>query len=66
VVSEWVRNELNHQNLFKAVLAKRAPGCGYWSKASFRKYGYPPDKQEQATQLVLEQAALLSGAWAWA
>lgn len=28
-----------------------------------RKYGYPPDKQEKATQMVLEQAALLSEAW---
>ena len=27
-----------------------------------RKYGYPPDKQERATQTVLEQAALLSEA----
>ena len=29
-----------------------------------RKHGYPPDKQEKATQTVLEQAALLSAAWA--
>ncbi len=29
-----------------------------------RKYGYPPDKQEQATQMVLEQAELLSAEWA--
>ncbi|MEO8082840.1 MAG: type I restriction enzyme endonuclease domain-containing protein [Ardenticatenales bacterium] len=29
-----------------------------------RKHGYPPDKQEQATQTVPEQAALLSGEWA--
>jgi type I restriction enzyme R subunit len=29
-----------------------------------RKYGYPPDKQEEATQTVLEQAALLSETWA--
>jgi type I restriction enzyme R subunit len=29
-----------------------------------RKFGYPPDKQEQATQTVLEQAALFSEAWA--
>lgn len=29
-----------------------------------RKYGYPPDKQERATQTVLEQAALLSAQWA--
>ena len=29
-----------------------------------RKYGYPPDLQEQATDTVLEQAALLSSEWA--
>jgi type I restriction enzyme, R subunit len=29
-----------------------------------RKYGYPPDKQERATQTVLEQAEMLSRQWA--
>jgi type I restriction enzyme R subunit len=29
-----------------------------------RKYGYPPDKQERATQTVLEQAELLARDWA--
>jgi type I restriction enzyme, R subunit len=29
-----------------------------------RKYGYPPDRQEKATQTVLEQAELLSAGWA--
>lgn len=33
-------------------------------KRIFRKYGYPPDKQEKATQTVLEQAELLSADWA--
>ena len=33
-------------------------------KRILRKYGYPPDKREQATVTVLEQAALLSGEWA--
>jgi type I restriction enzyme R subunit len=33
-------------------------------KRILRKYGYPPDKQEKATQTVLEQAALLSQEWA--
>lgn len=28
-----------------------------------RKYGYPPDKQERATQTVLEQAKLLCAEW---
>jgi hypothetical protein len=27
---------------------------------------YPPDKQEKATETVLDQAALLSGEWATA
>jgi type I restriction enzyme R subunit len=33
-------------------------------KRILRRYGYPPDKQEKATQTVLEQAALLSDTWA--
>ena len=33
-------------------------------KRILRKYGYPPDKQERATQTVLEQAEQLSGLWA--
>jgi type I restriction enzyme R subunit len=32
-------------------------------KRILRKYGYPPDKQEKATETVLEQAALLSSDW---
>lgn len=33
-------------------------------KRILRKYGYPPDKQEKATQTVLEQAEALSAMWA--
>src|SRR5438093_11992803 len=33
-------------------------------KRILRKYGYPPDKQEKATQTVLEQAEVLSETWA--
>lgn len=33
-------------------------------KRILRKYGYPPDKQEKATQTVLQQAELLSKEWA--
>lgn len=33
-------------------------------KRILRKYGYPPDKQERATQTVLEQAKVLSEGWA--
>ena len=33
-------------------------------KRILRKYGYPPDKQEKATQTVLEQAEVLADEWA--
>jgi type I restriction enzyme R subunit len=35
-------------------------------KRILRKYGYPPDKQEEATLTVLEQAEVLSEGWALA
>jgi len=35
-------------------------------KRVLRKYGYPPDKQEKATQTVLEQAEALCPEWATA
>jgi type I restriction enzyme R subunit len=52
VTIDWTMRENVRANL--RVLVKRI----------LRKYGYPPDKQERATQTVLEQAALLSGEWA--
>lgn len=57
--SEWqqhIRNKPRRENVRAQlrVLVKRI----------LRKYGYPPDKQEKATQTVLEQAALLSAEWA--
>jgi type I restriction enzyme R subunit len=35
-------------------------------KRILRRHGYPPDKQEKATQTVLEQAEVLSAEWALA
>jgi type I restriction enzyme R subunit len=35
-------------------------------KRILRKHGYPPDKQEKATQTILEQAEVLSEIWAGA
>jgi type I restriction enzyme R subunit len=29
-----------------------------------KRYGYPPDKQEKATQTVLEQAEVIARDWA--
>lgn len=33
-------------------------------KRVLRKHGYPPDKQEKATQTVLERTVLLAEEWA--
>jgi type I restriction enzyme R subunit len=52
VTIDWTQKETVRAKL--RVMVKRI----------LRKYGYPPDKQEQATATVLEQAALLSGEWA--
>jgi type I restriction enzyme R subunit len=56
VTIDWTVRENVRANL--RVLVKRI----------LRKYGYPPDKQEKATQTVLEQAEVLSQEWAaaWA
>jgi type I restriction enzyme R subunit len=51
VTIDWTQRENVQANL--RVLVKRV----------LRKHGYPPDKQEKATQTVLEQAAVLSEGW---
>lgn len=33
-------------------------------KTILKKYKYPPDKQDEATETVLKQAEVLSAAWA--
>ncbi len=52
VTIDWTVRENVRANL--RVIVKRI----------LRKYGYPPDKQEKATQTVLEQAEVLSQEWA--
>jgi hypothetical protein len=52
VTIDWTEREAVRAKL--RVLVKRI----------LRKYGYPPDKQEQATKTVLEQAELLCAEWA--
>ena len=48
---DWTQRESVRANLRRLV------------KRILMKYGYPPDKQEQATTLVLEQAALHAEEW---
>jgi type I restriction enzyme R subunit len=52
VTIDWTERETARANLRRLV------------KRILRKYGYPPDKQEQATITVLEQAAALGAEWA--
>jgi type I restriction enzyme R subunit len=52
VTIDWTMRENVRANL--RVIVKRI----------LRKHGYPPDKQEKATQTVLEQAEVLSEQWA--
>jgi REP element-mobilizing transposase RayT len=50
---DWDKRENARANLRRLV------------KRILRKYGYPPDKQGQATQTVIEQAEVLFEGWTW-
>ena len=52
VTIDWTLRENIRANLRRLV------------RRILRKHGYPPDKQEKATQTVLEQAEVLSEGWA--
>ena len=52
VTIDWTMRENVRANLRRLV------------RRILRKHGYPPDKQEKATQTVLEQAEVLSAGWA--
>ena len=54
VTIDWTLRENVRANLRRLV------------RRTLRKHGYPPDKQEQATKTVLEQAEVLSQGWATA
>jgi type I restriction enzyme R subunit len=40
------------------------PASAAWRERVLRKYGYPPDKTEQATLTVIEQAEAIAKDWA--
>jgi len=52
--------------LFTSCKKKKVPEAYLRTlvKRTLRKYNYPPDKREKATQTVLSQAELLSENWA--
>ncbi len=59
-LTEYIKNNTSIDwKLRESVRAKLRIGV----KRLLKKYGYPPDKQKMATDLVLEQAELLSDKW---
>ena len=51
-------------DFLERVLAKLRARLRVLVKRIAANHGYPPDKQEKATQTVLEQAEVLSAEWA--
>ena len=56
----WLRCERNDVTIDWALRENARACLRVLVKSILRKYGYPPDKQEKATQTVLEQAEVLS------
>ncbi len=54
----------SHADRFEEKMTRLVAKLRTLVKRILRKYGYPPDKQEKATQTVLEQAELLCHDWA--
>ena len=53
-------------NLIPQVRARRGSvraSIRVMAKTLLRRYKYPPDKQEEATETVLKQAEMLSAEW---
>lgn len=64
IVRELVMAVKNNVTIDWTVRENVRANLGVIVKRILRKYGYPPDKQEKATQMVLDQAEVLSGGWA--
>jgi type I restriction enzyme R subunit len=65
IARELVKSVKNNVKIDWTIRENVRAGLRVIVKRILRKYGYPPDKQEKATQTVLEQAEVLSGEWAW-
>jgi type I restriction enzyme R subunit len=63
IAQELVRSIRNNVTIDWTVRENVRANLRVLVKRILRKYGYPPDKQEKATQTVLEQAEVLSRAW---
>ncbi len=63
IAQDLVKAVRNNLTIDWAVRENVRAGLRVIIKRILRKFGYPPDKQEKATQTVLEQAEALSRAW---
>ena len=60
-----VKNQANGSCLgIEATLWQTADKLRVMVKHILWQHGYPPDKQEKATQTVLEQAEMIAADWA--
>jgi type I restriction enzyme R subunit len=64
IAQELVRTVRENVSIDWAVRENVRANLRRLVKRILRKYGYPPDKQEKATETMLEQAELLSAEWA--
>ncbi|MHB9146306.1 MAG: type I restriction endonuclease subunit R [Symbiobacteriia bacterium] len=63
IAQELVRSVRNNLTIDWAIRENVRAQMRVMIKRILRRYDYPPDKQAQATKLVLEQAELLSKDW---
>ena len=64
IARELVESVRNNVTIDWAIREDVRAGIRVRVKRILRKHGYPPDRQEKATDTVLEQAEVLSDGWA--
>jgi type I restriction enzyme, R subunit len=64
IAQELVRTVRNNVTIDWTLRENVRAKMRVMAKRILRRYGYPPDKQEKATQTVLEQAEVLCRDWA--
>ena len=64
IAQELVETVRNNTSIDWTLRESVRAGMRNAVRRTLRKHGYPPDKEEKATQTVIEQAELLSEEWA--
>ncbi|MCJ7585639.1 MAG: DUF3387 domain-containing protein [Anaerolineales bacterium] len=64
IAREMLRIVRENATIDSTVRESVRPNLRRLVKRLLRKYGYPPDKQEIATQTVIQQAELMAKDWA--